>query len=50
MLVLMPETGYRFEKALPEIPPVLPFSKGGEFSENSMEDSFRLFPPFGKGG
>jgi hypothetical protein len=33
----------RFEKAFPEIPPVLPFSKGGELLRDSMGDS--PFPP-----
>ena len=32
----------------PEIPPLLPFAKGGELLGNSMEDS--TFSPFGKGG
>ena len=38
----------RFEKAFPEIPPALPFSKGGEPFGHSMENF--TFPPFGKGG
>jgi hypothetical protein len=40
-------TLWRFEKALPEIPPVLPFSKGGELWGQSPEDS--AFSLFGKG-
>jgi len=38
----------RFEKAFPEIPPVLPFSKGGELVGNSMADF--NFSRFGKAG
>jgi hypothetical protein len=37
----------RFEKAFPEIPPVLPFSKGGELLREAMGDS--TFPPLEKG-
>jgi hypothetical protein len=35
------------KEAFPEIPPLLPFSKGGELLGDSMEDSG--FSPFGKG-
>jgi hypothetical protein len=31
-------TLFHFEKAYPEIPPVLPFSKGGEHLDDAMED------------
>jgi hypothetical protein len=41
-------TLWRFEKALPEIPPVLPFSKGGELWGCDGE-FFPLFPPLEKG-
>jgi len=46
--VLFPEklvTLSRLERIFPEIPPVLPFSNGGELLENSMEDS--SLSPFG---
>jgi hypothetical protein len=38
---------WRFEKAFPEILPVLPFPKGGELFGDSMNDS--TASPFGKG-
>jgi len=38
----------RFGKAFPEIPPALPFSKGGELVEDSMAHS--TFSHFGRGG
>jgi hypothetical protein len=42
-------TLWGFEAALPEIPPALPFLKGGELFRNSMKN-FPAFSPFGKGG
>jgi len=38
----------RFEKAFPEIPPVLPFSKGGVLLRNPQW-KIPLFPPLEKG-
>jgi hypothetical protein len=36
----------RIEKALPEIPPALPFSKGGELFDDPVEDA--TLAPFRK--
>jgi len=41
-------TLWRFEKAFPEIPPGLPFSKGGELLGDSRW-KIPLFPPLEKG-
>jgi hypothetical protein len=44
-LLLLQFSGLK--KGFPEIPPPLPFSKGGELFGDSMEDF--AFPSFGKG-
>jgi hypothetical protein len=39
---------YLFEKPFPEIPPILPFSKGGELLSDARW-KISLFPPLEKG-
>jgi hypothetical protein len=44
MKIYLLVTLWCFEKALIEIPPVLPFSKGGELGGDWRGNSFLLFP------